>query len=43
VISLADLLCFGFCADPDVVPDVQSMATHVEHEARALLGALTEV
>ncbi|MFZ0041623.1 MAG: wax ester/triacylglycerol synthase domain-containing protein [Solirubrobacteraceae bacterium] len=43
VISLADLLCFGFCADADLVPDVQSMAARVEPEARALLGALTQV
>jgi diacylglycerol O-acyltransferase len=39
--SLADLLSFGFCADPDVVPDVQTMAAQVETETQALLSALT--
>jgi diacylglycerol O-acyltransferase len=43
VISFADQLCFGFCADADLVPDVQSMADRVEPEARALLDALVAV
>ncbi len=41
VISLADLLCFGFCADADLVADLPTMAAHVEPEARALQDALT--
>jgi hypothetical protein len=41
VSSLADLLCFGFCADADLVPDLQTMAARVEPEAQALLGAVT--
>jgi diacylglycerol O-acyltransferase len=39
VISLADRLCFGFCADADLIPGVQAMADQVEPEALALLGA----
>jgi diacylglycerol O-acyltransferase / wax synthase len=41
VISLADTLGFGFCADADLVPDVPSMAAQVEPEAIALIDALT--
>jgi diacylglycerol O-acyltransferase / wax synthase len=41
VISLADKLGFGFCADADLVPDVPSMAAQVEPEAIALIDALT--
>ncbi len=41
VISLADLLCFGFCVDADLIADVQTMADRVEPEARALQDALT--
>jgi hypothetical protein len=41
VSSLADLLCFGFCADADLVPDLQTMAARVEPEAQALLGSVT--
>jgi diacylglycerol O-acyltransferase len=40
VISFADQLCFGFCADSDLIPGVQTMADRVEPEALALLGAV---
>ena len=40
MISLADQLCFGFCADSDLIPGVQTMADQVEPEALALLGAV---
>jgi diacylglycerol O-acyltransferase len=40
VISFADQLCFGFCADSDLIPGVQTMADQVEPEALALLNAL---
>ena len=40
VISFADQLCFGFCADSDLVPDVQTLAAQVEPESQALLGAV---
>jgi diacylglycerol O-acyltransferase / wax synthase len=36
VTSLADQLCFGFCVDPDVVCDVQTMADFIGPEADAL-------
>ena len=42
VISLADLLCFGFCADAALIADVQTMASRVEPEAQALMGALCD-
>jgi diacylglycerol O-acyltransferase / wax synthase len=41
VVSLADLLCFGFCADADLIGDVQTMADRVEPETQALLSAVT--
>jgi hypothetical protein len=41
VISLADLLCFGFCADAELIPDVQTMADQVQPETQALLDAHT--
>jgi diacylglycerol O-acyltransferase len=40
VISFADQLCFGFCADSDLIPDVQTMADQLEPESQALLGGL---
>ena len=43
VVSLADQLSFGFCVDPDIVPDVQTIATRIEAEARALRDALVRV
>jgi diacylglycerol O-acyltransferase len=39
VTSLADQLCFGFCVDPDVVRDVQTMADFIGPEAEALHAA----
>lgn len=39
VISMGDSLCFGFCADPAIVHDIQVMADGAETEARALLAA----
>jgi hypothetical protein len=39
--SNADRLCFGFCADPQLVPDLQRMASAVSDEADALLAATT--
>jgi hypothetical protein len=38
VISLADLLCFGFCADGELIPDVQTMVDRVQPETQALLA-----
>ena len=35
-VSLAGTLCFGFCADPDLVDDVQAMADGVEQGAAEL-------
>ena len=40
VVSFADDLCFGFCADSDLIPDVEAMAARVQPEAQALLGAV---
>lgn len=37
--SLAGLLCFGLCADPHLVDELQLMAAALEDEARALLAA----
>jgi diacylglycerol O-acyltransferase / wax synthase len=39
VISLADQLCFGFCADPAVVEDLSEMAQGIEAEAEALIAS----
>ena len=39
VMSIDDRLCFGFCADPDLVSDLDEMASGAENEAR-LLSAL---
>jgi diacylglycerol O-acyltransferase / wax synthase len=37
-VSLADALCLGFCADPEIVDDVASIAAATEHEARELIA-----
>ena len=39
VVSLAGALCLGFCADPAIVEDVQSMADGTELEAATLIAA----
>ncbi len=39
VMSIDDRLCFGFCADPDLVSDLDEMASGAENEA-SLLEAL---
>lgn len=39
VISCADELFFGFCADPSIVADLDAMATGVRAEVDALLAA----
>ena len=39
VVSLAGDLHFGFCADPAIVDDLDSMATGIEAEADALIAA----
>ena len=41
VISLADELCFGFCVDPNLIPEVQTMADRVQPEALALIRRVT--
>jgi diacylglycerol O-acyltransferase len=38
-VSLAGALCLGFCADPAIVEDVQSMADATEIETAALIAA----
>lgn len=43
VVSIADLLCFGFCADAELVPDIELMAARIEPEVSELLGALVAV
>lgn len=40
VVSLGDQLCFGFCADPDLVTDLEVMAEGVEIEAERLAAAI---
>jgi diacylglycerol O-acyltransferase / wax synthase len=37
--SLADRMCFGFCVDPDVVADVETIAGAIAPEADALVAA----
>ncbi len=37
--SFVDRLSFGFCADPEIVDGVESMAAGVEEEARALIDS----
>jgi diacylglycerol O-acyltransferase len=39
VVSLADRLCYGFCADPAIVHDLREMPEGVEAEAAALIAA----
>ena len=39
VVSLADTLCFGFCADPAIVQDAQLIAEGTEEAAAALVAA----
>ena len=38
-VSVADRICFGFCADPGIVDDVGEMATGLEADAAALVAA----
>ena len=38
-VSLADTLCIGFCADPEIVDGVQTIARATELEAHALIAA----
>jgi hypothetical protein len=38
-VSLADLLCLGLCADPNVVDRLDLLAEGIAEEARALLAA----
>jgi diacylglycerol O-acyltransferase / wax synthase len=38
VVSVADKLCYGFCADPAIVDDLREMAEGVEAEASALIA-----
>lgn len=39
VVSLAGTLCFGLCADPAIVGDVETIAAGTEVEAAALIAA----
>jgi hypothetical protein len=39
--SFADHMCFGFCVDPDVVADVETIAAAIAPEAEALERAAT--
>jgi Wax ester synthase/diacylglycerol acyltransferase catalytic domain/WS/DGAT C-terminal domain len=38
-VSLADMLCFGLCADPELIDGLEPMARGLELEARALIEA----
>lgn len=38
-VSMGDMLCFGFCADPGIVDGVEQMAAGAELEAAALVRA----
>ena len=42
-VSLAGSLCFGFCADPSLIEDVQGMADSVVAEARTLIDTVQAV
>ena len=39
VVSYADELCFGICADPSIADDLDAMATGIAIEAEALISA----
>ena len=39
VVSMAGTLCFGICADPAIVDDLEGMATGIETETAALIAA----
>ena len=41
--SLADMLCFGLCADADLIDHLSLMAEGIEAEAQALEGAVRRV
>jgi diacylglycerol O-acyltransferase / wax synthase len=41
--SLAGMLCFGLCADADLIDHLQLMAEGIEAEAQALAGAVQRV
>jgi hypothetical protein len=41
--SLAGMLCFGLCADADLIDHLQLMAEGIEAEAQALTGAVRRV
>jgi diacylglycerol O-acyltransferase len=38
-ISYADAICFGLCADPAIVDDLEALATGIEAEAAEILAA----
>jgi diacylglycerol O-acyltransferase len=38
-ISYADRICFGLCADPAIVDDLETLATGIEAEAADLVAA----
>ena len=42
VLSLADTLSFGLCADPTLLPDVEQLAVAIEEEAAALCAIPAE-
>jgi hypothetical protein len=39
VVSVADTLCYGLLADPDVIADLDILATAIEEEATAILNS----
>jgi len=41
VVSMAGTLCFGLCADPAIVDDLEGMAAGIEAETAALIAAGT--
>ena len=38
-LSVGDRLCFGFCADPELVTDLDQMAEGIEWAAERLIAA----